>query len=288
VKSLRVRYASGALQKNQPKNVERLNEVGIKWENEDDKKLPRKVQHLDELDVTLSDKKKHHEDLFQKKLALLSAFKEEHGHCDVPDDHPRLGRWVKSLRVRYASGGLQKNQPKNVERLNEVGIKWENEDDKKLPRKVQHLDGLDVSSTKNPTTANEATSTSKMTPNRNFQKKLALLCAFKDENGHLNVPKDHPELGRWVKLLRSRYASGELQKTYPGVMDKLTTLGFVWDHQKGIDTTSSVGKTKIGRNLDSKNHRGNGPGKKMKMLKDSKKKTGSNCDVSTLPTSSAN
>jgi len=247
------------MQKNNPKKVELLNELGFEW---------------------LSEKKKRQEGVFQRKLALLRAFKQEHGHCDVPEDHPRLGRWMKSLRTRYASGALQKNHPKKVETLNKVGIAWGDEDDKKLPRKVEHLDGLGVTSKKDPmsTAGNEATSTEKAN-RHNFQKKLALLCWFKNKNGHFNVPDNHPELGHWTKSLRSRYASGELQESHPGAVNKLTKLGFVWDHQKDIGTTSPVGKTKVGRNLDGKNHRGTEPGKKMKMLKERNKNSGSNCDA---------
>lgn len=40
---------------------------------------------------------------FDKKLALLRKYKEEHGNADVPSNYaedPRLARWVE-LQVRY-------------------------------------------------------------------------------------------------------------------------------------------------------------------------------------------
>lgn len=59
---------------------------------------------------------------FKKKFALLEEFKNEHGDCDVPDDHPELGRWVKNIRTRYQRGGLKKNYPEGVEKLTELGF----------------------------------------------------------------------------------------------------------------------------------------------------------------------
>merc|ERR1712038_1168393 len=218
VKSLRARHASGALQKNHPEMVEKLNELGIEWKSKDDT-TPVDTTVVKSDSMTPLDKKKHHDALFQKKLDLLCAFKDEHGHCNAPADHSELGRWVQFLRTRHASGDLQKNHPEKVE------------------------------------------------------EKLDLLCAFKDEHGNCNVPPDHPELGHWVTSLRTRYASGLLQKKHPNVVDKLTALGFVWNHQKHVVTATLVPDTTLGKNSVRKN-RGNEWDKKVRMLKEYKKKTG--------------
>merc|ERR1712165_315221 len=79
--------------------------------------------------MTPLDKKKHHDALFKKKLDLLHAFKDEHGHCNVPADRSELGRWVQFLHARHESGDLQKNHPEKVEKLNELGIEWKSKDD---------------------------------------------------------------------------------------------------------------------------------------------------------------
>merc|ERR1712165_551341 len=236
VKSLRARHVSGALQKNHPEKVEKLNELGIEWKSKDDT-TPVDATVVKSESMTPLDKKKHHDALFKKKLDLLCAFKDEHGHCNAPADHSELGRWVQFLRTRHASGDLQKNHPEKVEELNELGFEWDVNDASKKNRRSS------------------------------FEEKLNLLCAFKDEHGNCNVPPDHPELGHWVTSLRTRYASGLLQKKHPNVVDKLTALGFVWSHQKHVVNATLV-KNSVRKN------RGNGWDKKVRMLKEYKKKTG--------------
>jgi len=66
-------------------------------------------------------------------------------------------------------------------------------------------------------------------------RRFALLRAYKDENGDCNVPETHPKLGKLVKNLRDRYTSGVLQKNHPGLVEKMTKLGFEWANQS--DTT---------------------------------------------------
>merc|ERR1712038_923061 len=229
VQFLRARHASGDLQKNHPEKVEKLNELGIEWKSKDD---------TTPVDATVakSDSKQGRQERFPKKLALLRDFKDEHGNCNVPKNHPELGRWVQFLRSRYASGGLKKKNPGLVDELDTLGFEWDVNDTPEKNRRSS------------------------------FEEKLDLLRAFNDENGHCNVPLDHPELGHWVKSLRTRYASGLLQKKHPNVVDKLTALGFVWNHQKDVVTATLVQDTTLGR--------GNGWGKKVRMLKEYKKKTG--------------
>merc|ERR1712038_1051138 len=219
VKSLRTRHASGALQKNHPEKVEKLNELGMEWKSKDDT-TPVDGTVVKSESMTPLDKKKHHDALFQKKLDLLHAFKDEHGHCNAPADHSELGRWVQFLHARHESGDLQKNHPEKVEKLNELGIEWKSKDD------TTPVDG----------TAVKQSATTTMTPldkkkhhDALFKKKLALLHAFKDEHGHCNAPADHSELGRWVQFLRTRHASGDLQKNHPEKVEKLNELGFEWD-----------------------------------------------------------
>jgi len=104
--------------------------------------------------MTVSEKSNCRRGLFQKKLALLRDFKDEHGGCNVPEDHPELGRWVKSLRTRYASGRLKKNHPEKVEQLTELGFDWSEAS----------------------TTVSEVKSSSKTDVNRQFQKVRSTPC----------------------------------------------------------------------------------------------------------------
>merc|ERR1712038_388755 len=218
VKSLRARHASGALQKNHPEKVEKLNELGIEWKSKDE---------TTPVDGTVAKSyfKQGRQERFPKKLALLRDFKDEHGNCNVPKNHPELGRWVQFLRARNASGGLKKKNPGLVDELDTLGFEWDVNDASKKNRRSS------------------------------FEEKLDLLCAFKDEYGNCNVPPDHPELGHWVTSLRTRYASGLLQKKHPNVVDKLTALGFVWNHQKHVVTATLVPDTTLGKDSVPKNHK---------------------------------
>lgn len=63
---------------------------------------------------------------FQYRLALASAYREEHGHLRIPQKYERdgckLGKWINSLRSRYKNGGLAKEY---VKALEEIGMVWE-------------------------------------------------------------------------------------------------------------------------------------------------------------------
>lgn len=222
-----------------PKKVELLNELGFDWGKSDgtttlsEKRNRRRALNEGGFDWVNSDgamtlsESKNRRGPFQKKFRLLRDFKDEHGDCNVPEDHPVLGRWVKSLRTRHASGALKKNHAEKVKKLTDLGFDW--------------------SETSNAVSG--AKSTSKLDVNRNFQKKVALLRAYKDENGDCNVPETHPKLGKMVKNLRTRYASGVLQKKQPGLVDKLTKLGFEWTDQEEpefevVECSSGLGSKK--------------------------------------------
>jgi len=72
-----------------------------------------------------------HEATWQERLAALSEFKDEHGHCEVPSKYqpnPQLATWVKCQRRQYKL--FLEEQPSNItsERIAELerfGFKWE-------------------------------------------------------------------------------------------------------------------------------------------------------------------
>jgi len=90
----------------------------------------------------------------------LEAFKQEYGHCNVPQFFPNgLGTWVSNQRAAAKKPAYPEGRRS---RLNEMGFEW------KAPnaREVQRLEELE---------------------------------AFKKEHGHCNVPEKHPGgLGLWV------------------------------------------------------------------------------------------
>ena len=58
------------------------------------------------------------EDAWTEKYRELEKYKEENGHCDVPGDEGRLGKWVADQRRRPPS-------PDRVEKLNALGFEWD-------------------------------------------------------------------------------------------------------------------------------------------------------------------
>jgi hypothetical protein len=58
------------------------------------------------------------------RYSQLVAFKEQHGHCDVPvkwSENPQLGGWVSRQRQFRKSGKLL---PDRKQKLSQIGFKW--------------------------------------------------------------------------------------------------------------------------------------------------------------------
>ena len=110
---------------------------------------------------------------WEARFRELKEFKEEHGHCDVPQKHPGgLGRWVMNQR----RGGKEKSQLRNAkqaQRLEALGFQW---------NAVKRLD--------------------------RWKARIQELKEFKEEQGHCDVPRNYPGgLGIWVNNQRSRKSS---------------------------------------------------------------------------------
>ena len=64
---------------------------------------------------------------WEERLKMLIQFKNEHGHCMVPQNYPFLGSWVKWQREKHALSEKGKNinfTSKQIEALNELGFVW--------------------------------------------------------------------------------------------------------------------------------------------------------------------
>ena len=64
---------------------------------------------------------------WEDRMQMLIDFKNEHGHCMVPQNHPHLGAWVKWQREKYAlyeEGKKNHFTPEKIERLNDLGFVW--------------------------------------------------------------------------------------------------------------------------------------------------------------------
>ncbi len=132
---------------------------------------------------------------WEESFLELYKFKEKFEHCKVPKDYPEnpsLGSWVDGQRQKKKNGILSEN---NVSRLNSIGFEW--------------------------------------TPNdTRWEEAFSMLCTFKKETGHCNVPSTYNEnkhLAHWVIRQRTTYSKKALSKEY---IDRLINIGFVFEPDK--------------------------------------------------------
>ena len=132
-------------------------------------------------------------DRWEARLQELRKYKEEHGHCDVPPEHPGgLGSWAHCQRYPGKKKGHRLEADRR-QKLEELGFRF-------------------------PT----ATASDK------WEARFRELRQFKEEHGHCHVPLGHPGgLGKWVTRQRGRGKKGsrrlEVDRT-----QKLEDLGFRW------------------------------------------------------------
>jgi len=126
-------------------------------------------------------------------LAALTAFKERHGHCNVPSqwpENPRLVWWVAKLRCRKREGRLDHRQ---ISQLTRLGIVWGRP------------------------------------PKPSWSEMYAALAEYQRVHGDCNVPRDWPEnphLRTWIQMQRQVRKANRLEQ---GQVEQLDKLGFVWD-----------------------------------------------------------
>jgi hypothetical protein len=168
-------------------------------------------------------------DDWQKHYMELKAYKEQHGHCNVPAryaENRKLGIWVSAQRqqkklMESAAAEAQaiKSTPLTPDRinlLNEIGFTWT----------IRSRDSLGES----------------------WNQRLAELKAYKEEHGNCLVPSRYlpnPELGIWVGTQRTQYrlyrkAKDAGKSTSNSAMNEdriaqLEALGFVWALRGGSD-----------------------------------------------------
>ena len=168
----------------------------------------------------------------------LKQYESKHGHCNVPEQAGKLGRWVRRQRQAQRSRLLFPNRrtcvpkerlEKRKQLLNDIGFVWSS----KLPP-PQHKEayGIDYD---NVTTTDWAT----MAPNDviwvcNYKK----LVEYKEEHGHCLVKTERRytkrglsdiQLGTWVANQRAFHRKGKLRKDRFKALDK---LGFTWRIRK--------------------------------------------------------
>ncbi len=137
---------------------------------------PISIQLINRLGVT-----------WDERLGELKAFREEHGHCDVPKDYglnPRLGTWCANLRTDQKNGQLS-------------------------DERLALLEAIDFDFSPLDTQWNEM---------------LHALIAFKEEYNHCNVPQHYDpnsQLGAWCGTQRWRKNKGELSDERIALLDAI-------------------------------------------------------------------
>jgi hypothetical protein len=133
----------------------------------------------------------------------LAVYRREHGDCKVPKgwrEDPKLARWVVRQRRYLRSRTLR---PDRRQRLEELGVDRE----PAAPRTLAFSDGPRELA---------------------WQKFLKSLAAFREQQGHCNVPRRcpwNPKLGRWVHYQRELGRRGLLSGKRKRLLD---ALGFQW------------------------------------------------------------
>ena len=128
------------------------------------------------------------------RYAELKAYKDKHGHCEVPRSEGALATWVSTQRVAYSDGELSELRIKPLE---ELGFVW------------NVLEAL-------------------------WEEQYERLKAFKEEYGHCNPTKTNlgtSTFGRWVNRVRSQRRAGTLEANRIAQLD---AIGFVWDHRDAL------------------------------------------------------
>eukprot|EP00977_Amphora_coffeiformis_P000390 scaffold108_cov162-Amphora_coffeaeformis.AAC.1 len=106
----------------------------LQAENENDEKeeLKAKMQQL-ETKLSAYEKAENSDDYeddddsvcdgspWSKTFQVLKEYKQQHGHCNVPQKQKPLGVWVKNQRYLYVQKKLSQNQ---IDKLEKIGFHW--------------------------------------------------------------------------------------------------------------------------------------------------------------------
>lgn len=192
-------------------------------------------------------------------FARLDAYKQENGHCNVPESHPtlqRVGEWLTRKRMAKRRGKLAVAA---IARLEALGIEWDpweaawETQYAAIKRFIEENGHCEIPSRTPATAALAAWATGqralkseqKLSPERverlesigfpwtpqdeKLESIFTALEEFKSREGHCNVPYDYacnPGLGAWLSAQRSAHKRGTLA---PDRLARLSSLGVVWN-----------------------------------------------------------
>lgn len=158
-----------------------------------------RIELLERIGFQWAIRKVSKDEAWEIRYAQLQEFKARNGHCKVPNawpENPLLGRWVGLQRQQKKSGKLY---PEREEMLNSMGFDW---------GFTRDLGGVN--------------------PKDLWALRFDQLVEFKKQNGHCDVPYNHPDnrqLGIWVRNQRHRRRQGKLTLQRERM---LHDLGFMW------------------------------------------------------------
>ena len=166
------------------------------------------VRLLDEVSFTW----KHRDrGSWEDRLAEVIAFKEKHGHCNIPltlTEPPKLSKFVNATRVQRNKGVLSAER---IAKLDAVGFMWQGKDYK------IGKDGM-----------NEA-----------WKVRFDELLEYMKTYGDCKVPQGrqrhekYAQLGNWVQQQRSKKKS---EKLHPERIRLLQEVGFIWENGNGEES----------------------------------------------------
>jgi superfamily II DNA or RNA helicase len=186
-------------------------------------------------------------DPWESKFRQLEEFFRSNGHCNVAQRNSSLGKWVNHQRTLKSKGLLCDDK---IKRLSVLDFQWNAISDfseKMISylKEVYKETGKCLYKTGDPDADRWMESMRRMhrggslTSERleflesidfvwnhfehSWNSKYYLLTQFYHDNGNSNAPKDHPELGRWVRSQRDRANTLSSKR-----IDMLNKIGFRW------------------------------------------------------------
>ena len=132
------------------------------------------------------------------RLADVAEFKAKNGHCKIPIDKTKLGRFVNSMRTQRNNATLSADR---IAKLEAIGFLWESS-------RAAEVGGEGI--------------------NGAWKTRYDELVRYKAIHGDCEVPYDWPEntqLGRWVSHQRKQRKS---EKLHLKREEMLHAIGFVW------------------------------------------------------------
>jgi hypothetical protein len=175
----------------------------LKWVNyqnscrkksRDGKHTELTADRIEMLDQVQFPWKLSHDERWNQRFRQLSVFKEQHGHCKVPQGRG-FGDWVHNQRKamkQHLQGKRNGLNSERIEKLDSIGFEWNCND---------------------------------------WDAMFHQLGTFREEEGGCLVPRRHGNLGRWVSYQRERYwdrFNGRESSITDNAIRQLESIGFQW------------------------------------------------------------